>query len=136
MGREAMYLLGRLLGGGPEPASRVDADAQAVTPLVERHGFDQVSRTARVDPRLSHRSFRVLATLESYCFGDARESWACNRTIGQASGGIGSNAVRLALRELEKLGYVRLIPDDRKMRGSRLEILYLLKRPDRDQLEE
>jgi hypothetical protein len=31
------------------------------------HSFDQVSRIARADKRLSDRAFRVLATIESYC---------------------------------------------------------------------
>jgi hypothetical protein len=112
-------------------AGRLRPVAEPTTaPAPELHSFDQVSREARRDPRLSHRAFRVLATLEGYCFGDVRESWACNRTIGQASGGIGINAVRLALRELEKFGYLEVIPDASRMRGSRLKLLYQLKRPE------
>ena len=114
----------------PERWRRVEAEPTHVDPQAERHGFDRVSRQARADPRLSHKGFRVLAALEGYCFGDDRESWACNRTIGAACGGIGPNAVRLALRELAHLGYVESIPDLSRMRGSRLRILYRLKRAD------
>jgi hypothetical protein len=120
MGREDMFAMGKL-----HPV-----DQPTPAPEIADHGFDQVSKQARADPRLSHRAFRVLACLEGYCFGDNRESWACNRTIGKTSGGIGINAVRLALRELEKYGYLEVIPDPSRMRGSRLKLLYRLKRPE------
>ena len=122
MGREQMFATGRL---------------RPVDEPTEPHGFDQVSKTARKDARLSHRAFRVLATLESYCFREDRESWACNRTIGTSSGGIGPNAVRLALRELEKLGYIAIIPDISRMRGSRIQIRFHLVKPvDRADLDQ
>jgi hypothetical protein len=117
MPRSEMFETGRL------------RQVEEATRAPEPHGFDKVSREARCNCALSHRAFRVLATLEGYCFGDDRESWACNRTIGAKSGGIGPNAVRLALRELERHGYLEIVPDDRKFRGSRLRLLYTMRGP-------
>lgn len=122
MSREAMFSFG--------PMRQVDEPTP--DPVEARHGFDQVSRIARADPRLSHRAFRLLACLEGYCFGDDRESWVTNRTLGKQSGGIGPNAVRLGLRELEQAGYIRIDPDPSKMRGARIRLLYRLKRPEAD----
>jgi hypothetical protein len=93
------------------------------------HSFDQVSRIARADKRLSDRAYRVLATIEGYCWGDQRECWASNTTLGDQSGGVGPEAVRRAIRELETLGYLRIEPDKTKGRGHRLVLLYQLKRP-------
>jgi len=121
MGREELYTWAGL--------RRVDEPTP--DPETERHGFDQVSRIARADPRLSHRAFRILSCLEGYCFGDDRQSWASNRTIGKGCGGIGPNVVRLGLRELEQAGYIQIEPDRDKMRGQRISILYQLKQPDR-----
>ena len=93
------------------------------------HSFDQVSRIARADERLSDRAFRVLAAIEGYCWGDRRDCWVSNRTLGHESGGVGPNTVRRSIRELEKLGYLRTEPDKAKARGQRLILLYTLKRP-------
>lgn len=93
------------------------------------HAFDQVSRRARSDGQLSDRAYRVLATIEHYAWGDRRDCWASNRTIGEQSGGVGPEAVRRALRELEARGYLRCEPDPTKARGQRLILLYELKRP-------
>ncbi len=93
------------------------------------HSFDQVSRIARADKRLSDRGYRVLATIEGYCWGDRRDCWVSNRTLGEESGGFSPNTVRVALRELERLGYLRTEPDQAKARGQRLILLYTLKRP-------
>ncbi len=116
---------------GPRTGRLVRVEEPTPDPELLRHGFDQVSKVARCDPRLSHRSFRVLCSLEGFCFRDDRQSWVTNRTLGRISGGIGKDAARLALRELEKLGYIRLIEDETKMRGQRIEILYRLKQPER-----
>jgi hypothetical protein len=102
-----------------------------------REPFDQTPKRARQDSQLSDRAYRVLAGLEGYCFGDDRESWVTNKTLGRVCGGKGPNAVRQALRELEALGYLRIEPDPTKMRGQRIQLLYLLKRPaDVEDLEE
>ncbi len=93
------------------------------------HSFDQVSRIARADDRLSDRAFRVLAAIEGYCWGDRRDCWVSNRTLGKESGGVGPNTVRRSLRELERLGYLRIEPDKTKARGQRIVLLYTLKRP-------
>lgn len=111
--------MGRLCFVGHEPT----------TAETSRHGFDRVSKEARADPRLSDRAYRVLATLEGYCWGEDRESWPSNRTLGLKSGGVGPEAIRRALRELERLGYVRIVPDPTKNRGQRIELLYQLRRP-------
>lgn len=117
MPRSDLFATGRLRQVDP---TRADA--------TEPHGFTRASLPALQDPRLSHRNFRVLAALESYCWGRDRDSWPCNRTLGLRAGGIGPNAVRQALRELEALGYLESIPDIRKFRGSRLEIRYQFRR--------
>jgi hypothetical protein len=127
MPREDMFAMGRL--------RPVDQPTAAPEP----HPFDQVSRLARADPRLSDRAFRVLCTLEGYCFGDDRECWPSNRTIGQKSGGVGPEAIRRAIRELEKIGYLEVIPDTRRFRGQRLRITHQLRKPERplgDEFEE
>jgi hypothetical protein len=121
MGREEMFA-GRWRPVDDEPTT------EAIQP---GEPFDRPPKRARTDTELSHRAFRVLACLEGYCFGEDRESWACNRSIGAASGGIGVNAVRLALRELERLGYILIIPDITRMRGSRIRLLYMLKQAER-----
>jgi hypothetical protein len=97
---------------------------ESPTPEPGRHSFARASTIALADEKLGHRSFRVLLALECYCFGDDRESWATNRTIGKRAGGIGPEAVRQGLRQLEQLGYIRLIEDKTRWRGSRIEILY------------
>jgi hypothetical protein len=124
MPREDMFAMGRL--------RPVDQPTAAPVP----HPFDQVSRLARADPRLSARGFRVYCTLEGYCFGDDRECWPSNRTIGKNSGGVGPEAVRRALRELEKLGYLEVIPDPRRYRGQRLRITHQLRKPERPVYED
>jgi hypothetical protein len=117
MGMEQMFQMGgfrRVEATGTDPA--------------EAHGFVKASIIALKDEALSHRSFRVLISLESYCWGDDRESWPTNRTLGLRAGGIGPEAVRQALRELERRGYLQLVPDTTRWRGSRIVLLYLLKR--------
>jgi hypothetical protein len=93
------------------------------------HSFDQVSRIARADKRLSDRGYRVLATIEGYCWGDRRDCWVSNRTLGEQSGGVSAMTARRAIRELEQLGYLRIEEDKTKARGHRLVLLYQLKRP-------
>jgi hypothetical protein len=107
-----------------------DPDAQAVPePEPEEHTFDKVPRKARSDTKLSARSYRVLAAIEGHAWGESRECWACNRTLGHEAGGIGPEAVRRAIRQLEHLGYLRVEPDPSKMRGSKLCLLYQLRKP-------
>ncbi len=84
---------------------------------------------ARRDRRLGHRDFRVLCSIEGRCWGDQRDCWTSNRTLGEESGGIGPEAVRRAIRVLERLGYLRVEVDPSKVRGSRLILLYQLKGP-------
>ena len=121
MSREEMFAWGNL-----RPVLEETPDPETL-----RHGFVRGSMVALKDAELGHRSFRVLCALEGYCWGDDdRESWATNRTLGRRAGGIGPDAVRLALRELEQRGYVRIEPDPSKMRGSRIILLYQLKRPE------
>ena len=91
------------------------------------HTFDRTSRVARADPKLSHRAYRVLAAIEGHCWGDRRDCWTSNTTLGLEAGGIGPEGVRRAIRELEKLGYLRIEPDPSKVRGHRLILLYELK---------
>jgi hypothetical protein len=93
------------------------------------HSFDQVSRIARADKRLSDRGYRVLATIEGYCWGDRRDCWVSNRTLGEESGGVSARTTCRAIRELEQLGYLKTVPDLSKIRGHRLVLLYQLKRP-------
>ena len=97
--------------------------------LVPPHGFDQVSRVARADDRLSAQGYRVLAAIESYCWGDSRDCWTSNRTLGKQSGGVSATTARRAIHELQKLGYLRIEEDKTKVRGQRLVLLYRLKRP-------
>ena len=93
------------------------------------HSFDQVSRIARADKRLSDRGYRVLAAIEGYCWGDRRDCWVSNRTFGNESGAVRPRTIRRAIRELEQLGYLRTEPDQAKARGQRLILLYRFKRP-------
>lgn len=93
------------------------------------HAFDQVTRVARADRRLSAQAYRVLATIESYCWGVSRECWTSNRTLGEQSGGVSTTTARRAIHELESLGYLRIEEDKTKARGQRLVLLYELKRP-------
>jgi len=112
--------MGRLIYVGDTPSSD--------TP--EPHAFDQVSRVARADPKLSDRGFRLLAAIEGYCWGDSRECWPCNKTLGRQCGGVSDDTIRRGLVELVKLGYLKIIPDKTKMRGQRLVLNYVLRRPD------
>ena len=91
------------------------------------HAFDRTSRVARADPRLGHRAFRVLAAIEGHCWANRRESWTSNTTLGIEAGGIGPEGVRRAIRELERLGYLRIEPDPSKIRGHRVILLYQFK---------
>jgi hypothetical protein len=72
MGREQMYALGAVLGSAFEAIENA-------TPEPGRHGFVRASTIALTDENLSHRSFRVLLALESYCWGEDRESWATGK---------------------------------------------------------
>ena len=91
------------------------------------HNFDRASRVARSDKRLGHRAYRVLAAIEGHCWEGRRDCWTSNTTLGEEAGGIGPEAVRRAIRELEQLGYLRVEPDPTKARGQRLILLYQLK---------
>jgi hypothetical protein len=108
-----------------DPATIADAQADELG-----HRFDQVSRVARADPRVTDRAYRVLATIESYCWGESRSCFATNRTIGTQSGGVGPETVRRAIRCLEKAGYLRVEEDKTRMRGSRIVLLYKIRKGD------
>jgi hypothetical protein len=120
---------GHPLDDDESPRRLIQVDAP--TPEPEGHAFDQVSRVARADPRLTGSAYRILATIEGYCWGDRRDCWACNRTLGAQAGGIGPEQVRRCLRQLESAGYLKIEPDPSRKRGNRLILLYELKKPER-----
>jgi Helix-turn-helix domain len=135
----------RVRGASPDrepPRSKAEALAEALGHTIRRdppdelpdaqvdagHRFDQVSRTARADRRLGDRAYRLLAAIESYCWGDRRDCWTCNRILGEQIGGSSPSTVRRAIRELVTAGYLRVEPDATKMRGQRLILLFELAR--------
>lgn len=110
-------------------AARKEARGRDPAPARPVHAFDRPPRAARLDPELSATAYRVLATIEAHCYGDRRECWPSNRTIGEQSGRISPETVRRALRELEARGYLAIRPDPTKARGQRLTPLYDLAGP-------
>jgi hypothetical protein len=109
---------------------RLELVREQIPDAPEPHGFDQVSRVARADRNLSDRGFRLLSAIEGFCWGDDRECWPCNKTLGRHCGGVSADTIRRGLAELVRLGYIRIEPDKTKMRGQRLILNYVLKRPD------
>ena len=93
------------------------------------HNFDQVSGSpgptsgSPTGPSGCSRRSRAIAGATAATAGFP------NRTLGDESGGVSPNTVRIAIRELERLGYLRTEPDKAKARGQRLVLLYTLKRP-------
>lgn len=110
-------------------ARRPRAEGKPLAPTRPIHSFDRPPRPARVDPRLSDRAYRVLVTLEAYCWGESRECWVSNRTLAEQSGGAHPDTIRRALRQLEALGYLTTTPDPSKVRGQRIQLLYDLAGP-------
>lgn len=110
-------------------ARRRPARGRDPAPTRPVHTFDRAPRTARSDRELSDRAYRVLATLEAYCWGDSRACWVSNRTIAEQSGGCHPDTIRRALRDLEARGYLRTEPDPTKVRGQRIHLLYDLAGP-------
>jgi hypothetical protein len=120
----------------PRKLKRVEPELVDAQAEPEGHAFDQVSRVARADPRVTDRAYRVLATIVSYCWGISGTCFATNRTIGRQSGGVGPEAVRRAIRCLEKAGYLRVEEDNTRMRGQRIILLFKLRRPDLPPIDE
>lgn len=93
----------------------------------KRNGFSKVLHSVLLDKRLSHPAFKVYCVLLMYTFDKKECCYPSLSSIAKDSK-YTRNTVILAIRELEKLGYVRV---ERALKNSRKVNKYFLLIKDR-----